>query len=320
MLHPNPKMLLRIAQGDAFGMACEFRTDNLKAALEFDRYIRHPEWGPEAGHYTDDTQMSIAVAESLIHPQGRRPPKYARPEDLTKEALAEAFVQAYKRDPRPGYAVKFQAFLDSVSSGTEFLLKINPESDKNGAAMRSVPLGVILHEPKLLEVAATQASLTHNTEGGITSSQMVALASRFAMYESAPLTEIFDYIGDWLHLSNLRWEGGPVVGPNLGMLTARAAITLVIGEPNLLSIAKKALIWGGDTDSVLAIAWGIASARKDGAELPDFLHRDLENGPYGRDYLTGLGENLMWYFAPPSFEFAAEFYVGTNAALHLKKD
>jgi len=317
MLHPNPKMLLRIAQGDAFGMACEFRTANLKAALEFDQYTRHPEWGPEAGHYTDDTQMSIAITERLI---GRRPPKYARPGDLTKEAFAEAFVQAYKRDPRPGYAVKFQAFLDSVSSGAEFLLKINPESDKNGAAMRSVPLGVILHEPNLLEVAATQASLTHNTEGGITSSQMVALASRFALYESAPLTEIFDYIGDWLHLNNLRWEGGPVVGPNLGMLTARAAITLVIGEPNLLSIAKKAISWGGDTDSVLAIAWGIASARKDGAELPDFLHRDLENGPYGRDYLTGLGENLMWYFAPPSFEFAAEFYVGTNAALHLKKD
>lgn len=311
-------MLLRIAQGDAFGMACEFRTDNLKAALEFDRYIRHPEWGPEAGYYTDDTQMSIAVAERLIDRQLSSSGDGSL--RLTKEALAEAFVQAYKRDPRPGYAVKFQAFLDSVSSGTEFLLKINPESDKNGAAMRSVPLGVILHEPKLLDVAATQASLTHNTEGGITSSQMVALASRFAMYESAPLTEAFDYIGDWLHLSNLRWEGGPVVGPNLGMLTARAAITLVVGEPNLLSIAKKALIWGGDTDSVLAIAWGIASARKDGAELPDFFHRDLENGPYGRDYLTGLGENLMWYFAPPSFEFAAEFYVGTNAALHLKKD
>lgn len=311
-------MLLRIAQGDAFGMACEFRTDNLKAALEFDRYIRHPEWGPEAGYYTDDTQMSIAVAERLIDRQLSSSGDGSL--RLTKEALAEAFVQAYKRDPRPGYAVKFQAFLDSVSSGTEFLLKINPESDKNGAAMRSVPLGVILHEPKLLEVAATQASLTHNTEGGITSSQMVALASRFAMYESAPLTEIFTYIGDWLHLNNLRWEGGPVVGPNLGMLTARAAITLVIGEPNLLSIAKKAISWGGDTDSVLAIAWGIASARKDGAELPEFFHRDLENGPYGRDYLTGLGENLMWYFAPPSFEFAAEFYVGTNAALHLKKD
>lgn len=195
--------------------------------------------------------------------------------------------------------------MDSVSSGAEFLLKVNPESDKNGAAMRSVPLGVILHEPNLLEVAATQARLTHNTEGGITSSQIVALASRFAMYESAPLTEVFTYIGDWLHLNNLRWEGDPVVGPNLGMLTARAAITLVANEPNLLRIAKKALIWGGDTDSVLAIAWGIASARMDGAELPAFFHRDLENGPYGRDYLAGLGESLMWYFDSPSFGFAA---------------
>lgn len=304
MLHPNPKLLLRIAQGDAFGMACEFRTANLKAALEFDRYVRHPEWGPKAGHYTDDTQMSIAITECLIAHQlsSSGDGKSVR---LTSKALAEGFVQYYKRDPRLGYAVKFQALLDSVSSGAEFLLKVNPESDKNGAAMRSVPLGVILHEPNLLEVAATQASLTHNTEGGITSSQIVALASRFAMYESAPLTEVFDYIGDWLHLSKLRWEGDPVVGPNLGMLTARAAITLVANEPNLLRIAKKALIWGGDTDSVLAIAWGIASARMDGAELPAFFHRDLENGPYGRDYLAGLGESLMWYFDSPSFGFAA---------------
>ncbi len=57
-----------------------------------------------------------------------------------------------------------------------------------------------------------------------------------------------------------------------------------------MGIMRQTIEWGGDTDSVAAIAWGIASARYPDEKLPEFFDRDLENGTYGRDYLSTLGE------------------------------
>jgi hypothetical protein len=72
-------------------------------------------------------------------------------------------------------------------------------------------------------------------------------------------------------------------------------LTLVSEEKTLLDIAKKTIEWGGDTDSVLSIAWGIASTRMH-EELPAFFEGGLENGPYGRTFLRDLGTKLMRRF------------------------
>lgn len=279
-MHLNPLLMVRIAQGDAFGMSCEFRKKNLEAALRFERYIRHPEWGPEAGCYTDDTQMSIAVARCLLA------------DTLTAEDFAHQFVLCYKRDPRPGYARGFQAFLDSVWSGTEFLAKIEPTSNKNGAAMRSVPLGVLPTVSEVLQVAETQAKVTHDTYGGILSSQIVALASHYAIYESGPFSELREWLEGVLDKPVLEWMNRKVVEPELGLATARAVVTLLEREDTLLGIARTCLTWGGDTDSVLSIAWGIASARMK-EDLPAFFYDELEGGLYGKVYLESLGKVLM---------------------------
>jgi ADP-ribosylglycohydrolase len=57
--------------------------------------------------------------------------------------------------------------------------------------------------------------------------------------------------------------------------------------------------WGGDTDSVAAIAWGIASARYPDEVLPQFLEIDFEagRGNYGAQFLKDLGEQLMCKYA-----------------------
>ncbi len=281
MLYPNPDMLLRIAQGDAFGMSCEFRKKNLEAALRFERYVRHPEWGPEAGCYTDDTQMSIAVARCILS------------RTLEREDFAHQFVLCYKRDPRPQcYAQGFQSLLDSVWSGSELLRSVNPVSSKNGAAMRSVPLGVLSSPAEVMRVAEVQASITHDTYGGVLSSQIVALASHYALYQPGPLSELRPWLEGILDIMLLDWMGSPVKEPELGLATARAVVTLLGKETSLLGIAETCLTWGGDTDSVLAIAWGIASARMREA-LPPFFYDGLEDGVYGRVYLSNLGKVLM---------------------------
>ena len=63
--------------------------------------------------------------------------------------------------------------------------------------------------------------------------------------------------------------------------------------------------WGGDTDSVAAITWGIASARyKDNSFIPEFMVRDLEGGnaDTGATYLIALGTRLMEKFTASSFK------------------
>ncbi|MFZ6639692.1 ADP-ribosylglycohydrolase family protein [Undibacterium sp. TC4M20W] len=125
-------MLLHIAVGDAYGAGFEFCSrEKIVLGNTIEKYLPH-ELGILAGQYTDDTQMSIAIAEVLLSNAG-----------LSADVFAEAFVKSYRRDMRSGYARGLQGLLDICESGAELWQRIAPESRRNGAAMRSVPLGLI---------------------------------------------------------------------------------------------------------------------------------------------------------------------------------
>ncbi len=294
MKHPNPNMLLRIAQADSYGMACEYlkhpRDDAvLTEALTFQRYCRHPVHNLRPGQYTDDTQMSLAVAEILIESN------YHGMKCLDPIAWSEAFYRVFKRDPRDGYSRGFQTILESSLSPADLVSKLVPNSDKNGAAMRSVPLGVLPTVSDVFTVARVQASITHMTPGGVLSSQIVGLMSHFALWKDGPLSQLPEWLAEQGIPADdlIPWNGSRVAGPGVGMLTARAVLTLVSREPDLMSILKRTLEWGGDTDSVAAIAWGIASTRMK-EDVPYFLETTLEpGGKYGVQFLKDLGQKLM---------------------------
>jgi ADP-ribosylglycohydrolase len=299
MKHPNPNMLLRIAQGDAFCAATEYlefpRDQAVKdEALRFRKFGQNPKHlDLKPGWYTDDTQMSCAVAEVLISGQ-----------PYTREKFTDAFVRCFKRDERKGYSQGFQVFLESISSGEEFLAKINPDSDKNGAAMRAVPLGVLPTVEEVLAVAEVQAKLTHDTPDGILSAQAVALMSHYALYEEDSLADLVAYVeahlprffevSETIPWNSLVSSCEPVTGPRVGMKTAMAVMDLLLEERDLMGVLQRTIEWGGDTDSVAAIAWGIASTRMSEA-VPEFLETQLEPGRpgYGVDFLKSLGASLM---------------------------
>jgi len=297
MKHPNPLMLVRIAQGDAYGLATEyikFPRDQAiyDKALKFESYGQHPTHSLKPGCYSDDTQMSIGVTEVLLEEEGYF---------VLTSRFAEAFVRCFKRDPRDGYARGFQAFLETVKDGSDFIARIDPKSDKNGAAMRSVPLGVLADPIHVRYMANLQAKLTHDTLQGVESSILVALMSHFALHTDEPLSRLPEWLEKQLPAIVPRfiapWEGGPVKVPEVGINTARAVMTLLATETSLIGIAKRTIEWGGDTDSVLAVAWGIASARFQNEQLPMFFDGGLENGPYGYKFLKELGTKLMGKYA-----------------------
>jgi ADP-ribosyl-[dinitrogen reductase] hydrolase len=299
MIHPNPNMLLRIAQGDAYGMATEYiKLPEFKAvrerALGFGGYGKHPLFEIEAGHYTDDTQMSIAVAEVLL--DGKMGVSDIDEETLLKGRFAEAFVRCFKRDPRRGYSRALQGVLESVEDGKGLMAKVSGTSDMNGSAMRAVPIGVLENPVDVVHVAMCQSEITHDSPGGNAASMAVALMSHFALHTDEPFSRLPEWLAEELPLVQdwllEPWPGGPVDGSGTGIKTARAVLTLLTTEEILMGVARTALEWGGDTDSVLAIAWGIASARMT-ENVPKFFDEGLENGAYGRDFLKDLGLRLM---------------------------
>lgn len=307
-------MLLRIAQADAYGVATEYikfpqHQDVYDRAKKFERYVKHPTHTEGPGRYTDDTQMSIAISEFLT--AGALILDPGEPFLGKRSDYADAFVKTFIRDPRDGYSRALQKILEEVKTGAELTMKVIPTSTKNGAAMRSVPLGVLPGLSLVCEEARTQARVTHDTAVGIHGSQIIALLSHFSLYSDMPyddtlFNKIKIFVPGYDHLFSVPWRG-PVNnrlgsgGDDVGLTTVHAVITLLKEQKTLMGILNQVIEWGGDTDSVAAIAWGIASCRMK-EPVPEWMEKDLEPGSqYGPSFLRSLGTRLMAVYNPPIF-------------------
>lgn len=305
-------MMLGIAIGDAFGAGYEFAFKNRQdfSHIDLSRYRahNHPDFVHEPGMYTDDTQMSIAVAELLRDGL-----------EFNRKNLADYFVKCYKRDSVVGYAKGFKIFLESVSSGQELLDKIRPDSERNGAAMRSVPLGIIDDLETIIEYSKINASITHNTPKGIASSTGVALISHLNLYEGKipdlekkviPIlrnidNETAEYLEDVcfaekhlrktdmmdyeLLLGKKHKDSGV---PCDGMRTLGAVVYILSRYDNPLDVLVESIKLGGDTDSVASIALGINLMHNDVSNIPENLYFGLTNHEFGRNYLMNLGKDI----------------------------
>lgn len=316
MLFRNDEMLLRIAQADAFAAAVEYvdqqrHPELLAAVRRFDAYHQHPTHRKlRPGMYTDDAQMSIAVAEVLLREAGAQLDGWGTIL-TTPYVWYDAFYSAFHRDPRDGYSRGFQELLESCRTPAELQARLVPDSNKNGAAMRSVPLGVLPDPMQVVLAAATQANTTHDTTGGREAAIAVALMSHFSLYDPRGFSDVlgwgvqhcpaFEYFRvPWSGPVTGGWKTKDSTGLGVGLNTAWAVHTLLSRETTLRGIMDRLIGWGGDTDSVAAIAWGIASARCQGEALPEFLERDLEsrgNLRYGPAFLRDLGTRLMSAYA-----------------------
>lgn len=280
-------MMLEIAIGDTYGAGFEFMDESfVEENNDMTKYYKNALDKIEPGKYTDDTQMSIAIAEFML--SGK---------DWTKENIAQYFLDCFKRDERTSYATGFYKFLLKTNDSKEFLENIITESVRNGAAMRSVPLSFIKDIEELKEKAKLQASITHDTMEGILSSQAVALIGNYFIYQNGDKNTLKDYVNSqidsfFIDDSNERVQCH-------GLDTLDAVLTVLKQSNSLSAVIKNSIALGGDTDSVAAIATGLASLssqyKNDLDEFP-FLYDDLEDGEYGKNYLLDLNVRLFEAF------------------------
>jgi ADP-ribosyl-[dinitrogen reductase] hydrolase len=277
-------MLVEIAIGDAYGAGFEFcAREKIERSNTLEAYVEH-ELGIPAGRYTDDTQMSIAIAEVLLSGAS-----------VTSATFADAFVRCYKRDRRMGYAKGMQALFDECPDGSSLRSRIKPESRRNGEAMRSVPLGLIPNKSELLRVAEGQAVITHNTAEGVLSSRVVAFISHVLLYEQAKLSSLPGLVQTELGFELLdNWHQEVECD---AIQTLHAVNTALLRNRRTSDLLIDCVNFGGDVDSVAAIAMGLASLSPEyTSDVPKVLREGLEAGPYGTPFLQGLDAALATKF------------------------
>jgi ADP-ribosyl-[dinitrogen reductase] hydrolase len=290
-------VLLEMAIGDSFGCAFEFVERPYPNGLVNDTatYQDHPELPLGGGRYTDDTQMSVAVTEVIVE----------RPGDFTRIDLAERFVYAFKRDPRPGYGKRFYEILNKVGDGLEMLEVVVPNSTRSGGAMRASPIGLFGDIETVLTLAALQASVTHNSPEGIMSAQAIAAMVHFFAYRLGTQGELGEYLERVVpgHAWGEDWTDWASVQ---GIPCAHAAITAVRLGTSQRDILFRSVAVGGDVDTVAAMAMFSSSLIHTlPKDLPASLYEGLERGSYGYEYLVNRDielRQLAETFGAPALE------------------
>jgi len=278
-------MLLEIAIGDGYGAGFEYADQAFVTAHNnLSAYVANPRHKIGLGRYTDDAQMSIAVTEVQLLG------------GFTSAHFADAFVSCFKRDPREGYAGGFYAFLTKVANGTEFIRDIKPSSDKSGAAMRAVTLGILPTIDRVREICTLQAKLTHDTPDGIAAAVAASLSAHYFLYGLGAKADLGNFLNK--HVPGRDWAAPyqGMVGEK-GWQSVQAAITAITTCNTMSDVLRTSVAFTGDVDTVAAVALGVASVCDEVTkDLPQHLIDGLENGTYGRDYLRILDARLMLEF------------------------
>ncbi len=280
-------LLVDIAVGDAYGAGFEFRprmfVEENNTGETFFAHALGPH-GP--GEYTDDTQMSIAIAELVL--QHRHSPY-----GLSQEKIAENFLRIFKRDPRETYAKHFFEFLKTVADTQDFLARIKSDSRRSGAAMRALPAGVYDTPEKVIWFSHLQASVTHNTKEGRDSAAAAALMYHYFWYGLGPKKDLHEYLDAYVpgYEWGNDWNG---FCPSDGIPCVKAAATAIRSSNDPMALLVRSVGFCGDTDTVAALAYGAGMASREifRDDSTRHLEKSLEDGKYGRTYLQEISRQL----------------------------
>jgi poly(ADP-ribose) glycohydrolase ARH3 len=254
-----------------------------------------------AGTYTDDTEMMIALAETLLERDRVDP-----------DELGRTFLAAY--DPRRGYGGGTRAVLALVERGmpaSEAAQRVfdGRGSLGNGAAMRVAPVAVrFAGDPeRVVAEADRSARATHAHPFGIDAARVQAAAVAAALRDEDVLGACrrAAAAAESLHrldaVETLLEGPAPVpaeVARRLGNTSAGqesvpAALYAALAVGGFEHAVTFAVRCGGDADTIGAMTGAIAGARHGAAAIPARWSDALEDGEWGRSHVERLAERLV---------------------------
>jgi len=303
--------------GDAFGAGFEGMSPD-RAAFHLNVLSKK-----SPRQYTDDTDMTLALAES-IGESGRIDP----------EGIAKHF--SLSCDLTRGYAIGTIKAVLALRAGMDWRqvsrIVFKEGSFGNGAAMRVSPVGLFYHHDLngLQKAAVEQAKITHAHPLGQWGAVMQASAVALAVLQEPK--EPFNKERMIINLREVLW-GGPIEYMralnkieemvNQGKRPEARGVAQSLGNgveahfsvPSAFCIAvtygsdfcdaiRAAISLGGDTDTIAGMVGAIIGAHVGENGLPMEWLEQLEDGPRGRSFARGLAEKLFgtWWKVnqPPS--------------------
>ncbi|MEM7015945.1 MAG: ADP-ribosylglycohydrolase family protein [Pseudomonadota bacterium] len=293
--------LLGCAVGDSLGAPLEGLSREAIAKVEDFTSVFKPFRGYQAGQYTDDTQLTMAIAESIC-----------RMGCVDGADIAKSFVILWDSDEIVGAGPVAKEAVEQLKAGVSWREAANRDGKSfNGAAMRAGPLG--LWESSDLEQrqhAVTDASIiTHAHPDAIAAALVVANAvaapcsptdaKPFLEYVIAGVQDISPTVAQYITELTKWWmidEGRllarivevtgqkPMPGFGISVLASPTILTalaaLLRSPEDYLQTIKFTIRAGGDVDTTAAIAGAISGAHLGIAAIPENLVRDIKDSEH----------------------------------------
>ena len=235
--------------GDIVGSPYEFDFNNIKTK-DFPLFS-------EKSEFTDDTVMTVAVAEALLDVIEDK----ITSDDDIKTCIVDAMKKWGHRYPHSGYGARFIAWLENGYQPYN--------SFGNGSAMRVSPVGWLYDDlDKTRHMARLTSEVTHNHPEGIKGAEATASAI-FLARNGASKEEIKEYIirEFGYDLSRTCDEIRPTYHHvESCQETVPEAITAFLEGESFEDVLRLGVSLGGDSDTLTCIAGSIAEAYY---EIPD---------------------------------------------------
>jgi ADP-ribosylglycohydrolase len=202
--------------------------------------IKHLDFDPVVCGFTDDTVLTLAVADAILH--GR---SYA--------TVLKTYARRYPDVP---YGRSFRHWAESEDDRPY-------DSFGNGSAMRVSPVGFAFDAiPDVLDAAFESAAVTHNHPEGIKGAQATALAVYLAKIGADKQTIRSEIAGRFSYRLD---AGVDDIRPGYGFDVScqgsvPESIIAFLDSDSYVDAVKKAISLGGDADTMACIAGGIAQA------------------------------------------------------------
>ena len=280
-----------LAIGDALGYPVEFLSrDSIKSQYGEEGIINYPfnSNNVKVGLYSDDTQMTLAVANSLLES------KTDHAEEIM-DNMTKNFIK-WKNSPENNRAPGLTCMggVKNLERGIHWT-QSGLDSYGCGSAMRAAPIGIVYNKKfdKLKEVAKNSSIITHNHPVAVAS----AIANAYLVAKSIngedprdldslikftegiseqftnklkDIERYYDYQTDTaLNLIGEGWKGDEAV--------ALAQYCVMKGDLDFDKTVVMAANTNGDSDSIASIAGGIVGSYVGRDKIPLRFFRGLEN-------------------------------------------
>jgi len=311
--------LLGTAVGDILGANVEFfsRSEILQEHGRLVDFLDSP--ARPMGMFTDDTEMTVALAASLVSCGA-----------LDGRHCATAYAKAFVAEPRRGYGPSVSQILNMLVEGADFRTTgraIHPQgSYANGGAMRIAPVGLAFRnasEDVLYRAVEMALLCTHvhpeAVDGAFIQAKTISELCRWNAASDARVIELLVHLQSIACTDPMRLRMGLILegmargwsdekfldmvctlnefGEQFQIHAAEAVACALWAFANEWSRPEvcviRAVMLGGDADTVGAMTGAMVGALHGVDWIPNRWRQPMENGPgIGRDYLMDVGCQL----------------------------